>query len=129
MPLGWMSAFDIANLRELVGAWSCLTFAVGLAGALISYFSLMVGRNISSPDSGSAKVSATVAMVMLSFALFIGFFVLPASRAYSGPVPPEVRQTWRYDKYFAALIALTFAVVFAFDTFRLSRSRRQTPRQ
>ena len=26
-----MSAFNIANLRDLVGGWSCLTFAIGLA--------------------------------------------------------------------------------------------------
>jgi hypothetical protein len=116
-----MTAFNTANLRDLVGGWSCLTIAVGLAGAAISYFSLRVGRRIRASDKATAKVSAALAVAMLVFALFIGGFIVPLSMGYSGPAPEYV-PIRLYDKYLAAVVALAFAVVFAFDTFWLSRS-------
>ena len=117
-----MSAFNIANLKDLVGGWSCLTFAIGLAGAAASFFSLRVGRGISAPDKHTAKVSAALATAMLLLALFIGTFGVALGTAYSGPAPEYV-ETRLFDRYFAALVALAFALVFAFDTFWLSRSQ------
>jgi len=116
-----MTAFNTANLRDLVGGWSCLTIAVGLAGAAVSYFSLRVGRRIRASDKVTAKVSAALAVAMLVFALFIGGVIVPLSMGYSGPAPEYV-PIRLYDKYLAAVVALAFAVVFAFDTFWLSRS-------
>ena len=98
-----------------------MTMVLGFAGAAVSYLSLREGRSANVPDRNTAKVSALLAVAMLLFAFFIGGWVLPLSTAYSGPVPETV-PIKLYDKYLAALIALAFAVVFAFDTFLLSRS-------
>jgi uncharacterized membrane protein YccC len=61
---------------------------------------------------------------MLVFALFIGTFGVAAGTAYSGPAPEYV-EIRLFDRYLAALIALAFSLVFAFDTFWLSRLRLQ----
>jgi hypothetical protein len=117
-----MSAFNIANLRDLVGGWSCLTFAIGVAGAAVSFFALRVGRGMSAPHKDPGKVSAALAAAMLVVALFIGTAGVAKGMGYSGPTPEQV-PIRLFDRYLAALIALAFAVVFTFDTFWLSRSR------
>ena len=110
----------MANLRDLVGGWSCLAFVAGLAGAVASRVRVRVRRSANLPDDKS-RFHATLALAMLVFALFVFLFVLPMSMAYSGPVPGAVRDTWLYDKYLAVLIDLTFALVFAFEAFRLRK--------
>ena len=122
MAIAPMTAFNTADLRDLVGGWSCLTMVVGFAGAAVSYFLLWEARQTKAPTTTIAKLSARLALAMLLVAFFIGGCVVPASRAYSGPVPGEVRETWAYDKYLAGWIAVAFAAVFAFDAFRFSRS-------
>ena len=117
-----MSAFNTANLRDLVGGWSCLTFAIGLAGVAVSFFFLRVVRGIRAPKKDPAKLSAALATAMLVFAAFIGIFGVASGMAYSGPTPEYV-EVRLFDRYFAALIALAFALVFTFDIFWLSRSR------
>ena len=118
----YMTAFNTANLRDLVGAWSCFTVVLGLAGAAGSYLSLQAGRSAGAPDKSTAKVSAALATAMLMFALFIGTFGVASGMAYSGPAP-EYAGIRLFDRYFAALVALAFALVFTFDTFRLSRTQ------
>ena len=117
-----MTAFNTANLRDLVGAWSCFTIGLCLAGAAVSYLSLQAGRSAGAPDNSTAKVSAALATAMLLLALFIGTVGVAKGMGYSGPTPEQI-PIRLFDKYLAALIALAFAMVFAFDTFWLSRSR------
>ena len=113
-----MNAHDLGDLQDLVGVWSCLAIAVGFAGVCFCHFSSK-GRG----SQLSAKAGSIFAASMLVFSLFVVLFVLPVSVAYSGPVPSEVRQIWRYDKYFAALIAFVFAAVFVYDSRRVRRRR------
>ena len=112
-----MSAFNMANLRGLVGGWSCLTLFIGLAGAGVSFL-LHLAR-----DGDTAKVSAVLATVMLVFGLFIGTFGVASGMGYSGPTPEYV-EVRLFDRYFAALVALAFALVFALDTWLSRRKPR-----
>ena len=118
----YMTAFNTANLRDLVGAWSCFTIVLGLAEAAGNYLSLQAGRSAGAPDKSTAKVSAALATAMLLFALFIGTIGVALGTGYSGPAPEYV-EIRLFDRYFAALVALAFALVFAFNTFWLSRSQ------
>ena len=123
-----MHAFTIANLRDLVGGWSCLAFAAGLMGAILCFLSSRT--HVFRPASGApANVGRTAAWAMVLIAICIEFYVLPGSVAYSGPVPPEFRLIWLYDKHFAALIALAFGIVFAFDAFWIRKLYLHTPRR
>ena len=121
-----MTALNTANLEDLIGAWSCLTIVLGLAGAAVSYLSLHAGGSTHASHRGTANVSALLAVAMLLLALFIGGFVVPLSMGYSGPTPENI-PIRLYDRYLAALIALAFAVVFAFNTFWLGRSHSGSP--
>jgi hypothetical protein len=111
-----MSAFNMSNVRELVGHWSCLTLFIGLAGGAVSVI-LHPARN-----KDSAKVSAALATAMLVFGVFTGTFGVALGMGYSGPTPEYV-EVRLFDRYFAALMAFAFALVFALDTFWLSRRK------
>jgi hypothetical protein len=113
-------AWTIANLRDLMGVWSWLTITAGLICAAVSYFSLVVGRQIHAPESDTAKVSSKLGAGMFLFALFIALYVVP-SGTYSGPPTLATKDVSRYDQCFAMLIALAFSLVFALDAFRLRR--------
>jgi hypothetical protein len=115
-----MTALNTANLRDLVGFWSCLTIVVGFAGAAVSYLSLRAGGSGESSGRTAAKLTAALAVAMLILAFIIAVPVTALGMAYSGPTPENV-PIKLYDQHLAALIALAFAVVFAFDTFWLSR--------
>lgn len=118
-----MNTHVLSNLRDLVGVWTCLVFLVGLGAMAVCHFSRIPGD--SKPSSGMpARISATLATGMFLLALFIVLFVVPASIAYSGPVPPEDRRLWLYDKYLAALIALVFAAALGLSSFRIRRAAR-----
>jgi hypothetical protein len=111
------------HFGHLVGGWSCFAFSIGLFTAYFSH-SLKKSQDPKIPSITQAKVSAVLSACMILLAFVIGFIVMAGSKAYSGPIPAEVRDTWGYDKDFAALIALAFAVVFAFDSLRLRRSKK-----
>ena len=115
-----MSVINMANLRDLVGGWSCLAFVAGLAGAVASRVRVRVRRSANLPDDKS-RFHATLALAMLVFALFVFLFVLPMSMAYSGPLSGVILLHRQYDREFAALIAFSFSLVFAFEAFRLRK--------
>jgi hypothetical protein len=99
-----MNAYDLSSLSELAGFWSCLSVTIGLAGVCVCRFSPKAGDNCAS--------------FMFLLGVFIAFYVLPASKAYSGAVPSEIRAVWQFDKYFATQIAFVFVIAFAFDSPR-----------
>ncbi len=106
-----MNTVLIASLGDLVGPWSAIAFALGLLGLSTG---ILVSRKILG--------WATGAMIMLAaFVLLVG---LPASRAYSGPIPAAERHLADYDKYLAAGIALVFAGALAFERLRLRRASK-----
>lgn len=121
-----MHAFTIANMRDLVGGWSCLAFAAGLVGAIVCYLSSKA-QTIRPTSGAPANAGRTAAWAMLVLALFIEFFVPPGSVAFDRTVPSELGPVWGYDKHFAALIALAFGIVFAFDALWIRKLHTQTP--
>jgi len=127
--LHWGGVLDTSytgNLKDLFGGWSLLAMTVGFVGALLSYLFSKRGKSSSADlDQNRDTVIAALPWVMLLLAIFIGVFVLAASMAYSGPLPGEYRMIWRYDKYFATLTALTFALVFVFNALQIPKLRRR----
>jgi hypothetical protein len=113
-----MTLREFGNMKFLLGFWSCLAFVAGLAGALACYVSSKM-QNSRSRIGARAKLSGTLAAAMFSFSAFVLLCVLPASLAYSGPAMPWPRDLWRFDKYFASRVGLTFSAAFAFDWVRL----------
>jgi hypothetical protein len=116
-----MNGSDLSVLRELVGPWTRLVLAAGFAGACVSYFAQKLG-----PRAGvtGPKIVSWIALSMFMLGLFIVFWVLPLSSAYSGPVSSDVRHLRDYDKYFAILAALVFAAAFAAEVFRSRRTAK-----
>jgi hypothetical protein len=111
-----MNVSDLNTLRELVGPWTRLVIAAGLAGAWVSY----CARKLK-PRTGVTSVvnvARWLALIMIMLGVFILLWVLPLSSGYSGPVPSDVRHLRDYDKYLATLIAFVFAAVFALEGFR-----------
>ena len=104
-----MNAVLIASLGDLVGPWSAVAFGLGFLGLCAG---ILVSRKILG--------WATGAMIIL--AAFIFLVALPASRAYSGPVPAAERHLADYDKYLAAGIAMVFSGALAFERVRLRRA-------
>jgi hypothetical protein len=121
-----MDTSYIGNLQNLFGGWSILALIVGFGGAFLSYHFSKRGKFAEANlDQRRNILIAVLPWAMWMLAVFIGVVILPASMAYSGPVPTEYRRIWRYDKYFAALIALAFALVFELNSLRIPELRRR----
>jgi hypothetical protein len=120
-----MSIPDVAQLREIWGGWSTLAVVVGLFGAFASFVLRQPAPGVFASDDGVAvRVIGALPWLMGVFTLFLG--VLKAmSKAYSGPVPYEIREVWQFDMRLAELIAFAFGFVFAFDSLRFPRLRSQ----
>jgi hypothetical protein len=113
----------LANLRDLIGFWSCFAFALGLSGAFASHRAST--QAMASAPHEQTKIIEVLPAVMWLAAFFIGWLLPPLSMAYSGPAlfdGPVVRS---YDKFFGGLIALAFGLVFAFDRLRFPKLRRK----
>jgi hypothetical protein len=120
-----MGVSDIAQLKELWGSWSTIVTIVGLFSAFASFVLRQPAPKVFSPDDGTAaRLIGALPWLMGVFTLFI-VWLRAMSKAYSGPVPSEIRELWRFDMRFAELIAFAFGLVFAFDSLRLPKLRRQ----
>jgi hypothetical protein len=121
-----MDTSYIGDLQDLFGYWSFLALAIGFGGAFVSY---CLWKRATVPlvidDRGGKVLIAVLPWAMWLLAILVGVFILAASKAYSGPVAFEYREIWRFDKYYAALIALVFAFVFEFDSMRIPELRRR----
>ncbi len=113
-----MDTRDLQNLRDLIGFWTCLSLC---SGFFCAWLARILNHNINYRPSG---VSKFLFLTMLFLALVIELLVVPASMGYSGPVPPEYRRIWMYDKHFGASIAAAFSLVFLFDAIRLRLARK-----
>jgi hypothetical protein len=118
-----MDTITTANLRDLAGGWSCFVFAIGLSGSFLSHRASRRLDPISKIDK-QYDVIVLLPWAMLMLVFFLSFF-LGASLAYSGPASLETLVHRRYDRTFAPLIALAFGNVFALDTLRFGKLRRQ----
>lgn len=116
-----MNAGDPSALSDLIGPWSVLAVVLGLVVACVGHLGSQ-GRL--RPQGSCFRFFRIAAGIMVLLAGFVYLVVLPASWAYSGPVPSATRHLADYDKGFAALIFLVFAVAFTFEEFRLRRAKR-----
>lgn len=100
-----------ASLGDVIGPWSVVALVLGLLG-------------LSSGVLISRKIFGLAEGAMIMFAAFMILVAVPATRAYSGPIPTAERHIADYDKYLAAGIALVFAGAIAFEQHRLRRARK-----
>ena len=110
-----MTIWSIKAGSELFGTVSGFALGTGFAASTAAYFAGEVPPGTRA-DNPSTKLISALAW---SMALVAGFWTMIAtSHAYSGAGDWQGLEGWKWDYRFAAVIAYTFGIFFAFDTFR-----------
>lgn len=108
-----MNRLSLTDLGHLVGLSSLLPLFVGLGCSAygIAHRDRAIPRGLS--------------LAMGVVALFLWFFALPSTYAYSGPLTPAERELPRYSIYLGILVSLTFGFAFALDGLRMRELSRR----